>query len=1322
MDWYKLPIKEILQKLQTSEEGLTSEEARERLKQYGSNKLAEEEKISKIKIFLHQFTSPLIYILLVATVVTFLLKEYIDTTVIAVVVIINAIIGYIQEFKAEESVRALKKMVVPKARVLRNGKEKEIHSEELVPGDIVLLASGVKVPADLRLVKTLELRVEEAMLTGESIPAEKMAASIKEDNLTPGDQRNMAFMGTIIVSGRAKGIVVETGSGTILGNIAKEVRRIVATKAPLQKKIERFAKVIGLIALVASVLLFTVGLMVGESVKDMFMTAVAATVATIPEGLPIVVTVAMATGVARMARQNAIVRKLHAAETLGSTTVICSDKTGTLTKNEMTVKLIYDGEHTYEITGSGYEPAGEILRNGMHVEAKERKTLLHVLRIGLLCNESDIYEENNLYKVEGDPTEGALIISSMKADLNQEEEKKHYPQIAMVPFESERGYMATLHKHGGKKLLFVKGAPEKVLDMCTGSMSVDTFDKKKLLHIASDFAKEGLRVLAFAYKEVPHDAEDITHHNIESGGLILAGLQGMIDPPRPEVIKAIEGCKKAGIRVVMITGDHAVTAKAIAKKLNITGENADVLTGKELNEMDDPTLFEKVKTISVYARVSPEHKLRIVHQLKKHGEIVAVTGDGVNDAPALKEAHLGIAMGRMGTDVAKEASDMVLTDDNFATIFNAVKEGRILFDNIRKVVFFLIPTGIAAILSIIATIVLGIPMPYVPTQLLWLNIVTNGLQDIALAFEPGEKGVIDRPPRDPREGIMSRILIERTVLVSIVISAGVIFNFISALHEGVSVEKARTTALTTMVFFQFFQAWNSRSERLSIFQMNPISNPFLFYSMVAAIFAQFAVLYVPFLQLVFRTQPLTSNEWVHVGIASVTILVIIEIDKLIRRKRSELTATEPETRKIFKPTKILLPFFYVFLAVWIAYSFFRLKKENEVVFSIGAGTEEIKFIRSLLNNFENKNPIIKVKLNILPTPADQQYHYYHTTLGAKTANIDVLSIDTTWIAEFASAGWLEPLGNYISRRNRNAFIPVTNKTDFFQDNMYAIPWNADIGLLYYRKDLLNKYNLSPPDTWEELIDTCTKIMASKPIHGFLWKGKHYDELVCNFIEFIGSNNGEIIDDKGRIVVNSSQNRAALDLMHGLIWKYRISPPNTASELIEKSSRNLFQQGRSLFLRDWTSVWNLNRKDPSMRGKVGLSQLPRFPDGRPTPVYAGWHLTINAHSKKKAEAWKLVNFLTSRRTQKKLAIHLSWAPTRNALYRDTGLLQRLPFLSVIEASFYNIQIRPNFPYYQRISNVIQKQINKVLSNQINNEQALQTIQTELEHIKNEFTQN
>ena len=732
------------------------------------------------------------------------------------------------------------------------------------------------------------------MLTGESVPVEKITTPIKQENLPPGDQKNMAFMGTIVVSGRAKGVVVKTGERTILGKIAKEVKELTGVRAPLQDKIESFAKTIAFIVLGASVVLFLIGLLIGESAKYMFMTVVGAAVATVPEGLPIAVTVALAVGVIRMARQNAIIRKLTAVETLGSITVIGSDKTGTLTKNEMTVKLAYDGEHIYEFTGSGYDPSGEVLCEGIslkNLDPELKANLYTLLRIGLLCNESDIYEEDGFYKVNGDPTEGALIVSAMKAGLNKEEEKEKYPQIAIIPFESERGYMATLHRHKGKKYIFVKGAPEKIIDMCSKDIygnEINEIKRKEILHVASNFAKEGLRVLAFAFKEADHELEELTCKDVECPGiasnLIFAGLQGMIDPPRPEVKEAIEECKKAGIRVVMITGDHAITAKAIAQKLGIVDEKAEVLTGRELEGMTDEELFEKVKTVNVYARVSPQHKLRITQALVKPGEIVAVTGDGVNDAPALKAAHVGVAMGRTGTDVAKEAADMIIADDNFASIFSAVKEGRIVFDNIRKVTFFLIPTGVAAILSILVAVIMGTPIPYVPAQLLWINLVTNGIQHVALAFEPGEKGIMERPPRDPKEPIMSRLLWERTVIVGLLISVGVVYNFQLALNEGPSLEKARTVAVTTMVFFQFFQAWNSRSELQSIFKISPFTNPLLFFSLIAAFFAQLSVIYVPTLQWIFRTEPITMSEWLQILMVSATVVLVVEIDKWIRRR------------------------------------------------------------------------------------------------------------------------------------------------------------------------------------------------------------------------------------------------------------------------------------------------------------------------------------------------------------------------------------------------------------------------------------------------------
>lgn len=957
MDWYRREAELIFSELNTSELGLSSAEADKRLEQFGPNKLAEAEKISLLKILLHQFTSPLIYILLIAGIVTFFLKEYKDCGVIAAVLTLNALIGFIQEYKAEKQVQALKKMVVAKARVLRDGKEKEISGEQVVPGDIVLMASGGRVPADVRLLKTIEFKVDESMLTGESIPAEKKSETIAEENLTPGDQFNMAFMGTVVVNGRGKGLVVASGNRTVLGRIAKDVQEIGVTRSPLQEKIDRFAQAIGVIVLVAASLLFLIGILVGENAKDMFMTAVAATVATIPEGLPIVVTIALAIGVSRMAQRNAIIRKLPAVETLGSTTVICSDKTGTLTRNQMTVKLVYDGEKIYEVTGTGYEPKGEILEEGTPIKASADHALAMMFRIGLLCNESEIFEEEGTYKVEGDPTEGALIVAALKAGLNPEEERDRFSQLAIIPFESDRGYMATLNRGGERNLVMVKGAPEKLLDICTACR----FDAwKNVPRVAEIFAREGLRVLGMAYKEVPADQTDFTMADLETD-LTFAGLQGMMDPPRPEAIEAIAGCKKAGIRVVMITGDHTVTALSIARKMGIapeeettedlaskpvesltdeealslidevvrvlgvraqwserrsetlTGKHVHamsdmeflnliknllatlinragpkgavrhVLSGKEIETMSDADLFHLVRKVSVYARVSPEHKLRITQQLLKHGEIVAMTGDGVNDAPALKAAHIGIAMGKTGTDVAKEASDMVIADDNFASIYQAVELGRVVFDNIRKVVFFLIPTGIAAIISILATVMLGLPLPYLPAQLLWINIVTNGLQDVALAFEPGEKNVLKRPPRDPQTGIFNRLLVERTIFVALLIAAGVIYVFIDSLNQGMSLEKARTIAVTTMVFFQFFQAFNSRSEMQSLFRMNPMGNPVLFFGTLAAIGAHLAAIYLPAMQWVFRMEPISPMEWMRIGLISVTVIILVEIDKLVRR-------------------------------------------------------------------------------------------------------------------------------------------------------------------------------------------------------------------------------------------------------------------------------------------------------------------------------------------------------------------------------------------------------------------------------------------------------
>ena len=880
--WETLEVQEVFAKLKTSETGLSTEEAARRLAEIGPNVLEAEEKIKYFSIILHQFKSPLIYVLLVAAVATFFLQEYIDMSVILAVVVLNAIIGFIQEVKAEQGIRSLKKMVQAKARVLRDRHEKELPSSELVPGDMVYLAAGMRVPADLRIIYELDLRVDESLLTGESLPSDKRTEKLLEENLTPGDRKNIAFMGTTVVYGRGRGVVVGTGRGTVVGDIAEKVQEIQLGKVPLQEKLDSFAKFLSYTVGGISLFIFALGLYEGEKLSEMFIAAVAIAVSAIPEGLPVAVTIAMAIGVNRMARQNAIVRRLPSVETLGSTTVIGSDKTGTLTRNEMTVRLVHDGRRIYEISGVGYEPDGGITHESQSVDLQTCSELIRTLRIGLLCNEAVLYQEDGDYRIDGDPTEGALIVSALKGGLQIEEERMRYPQLGIVPFESERGFMATLHEIEGRKVIFVKGAPEKIIQFTTTEDS-DEESGRTLARIAENFADQGLRVLGMAYREIDAETTSISQTDVESG-LVFAGMQGMIDPPRQEVMEAIKFCRSAGIRTVMVTGDHGITAGVVARQIGIGSGNGQVLEGRQIEVMTDEQLYNSVQTTSVYARVAPVHKLRIVRQLINHGEIVAVTGDGVNDAPALKAAHIGVAMGRTGTDVAKEASDIVLSDDNFASIVSAVKEGRIVYDNIKKVTIFLVSCGFGELLTIIACMISGLNLPYNPAQILWLNLVTNGFQDVALAFEPGEKGVLQRKPRPPRERILSTLMVQRTLLMGTILGFGTYIVFYLELTADMPVASARSVALTTMVFFQFYQALNCRSETLSIFEMNPLSNPFLFVSIIGAFFAHLAVLYVPALQYVFRTVPLDLNQWIMVAVASVTIVIGVEIDKLLRRR------------------------------------------------------------------------------------------------------------------------------------------------------------------------------------------------------------------------------------------------------------------------------------------------------------------------------------------------------------------------------------------------------------------------------------------------------
>jgi calcium-translocating P-type ATPase len=895
--WHALDRAEVESYLQTGEHGLSQAEAGRRLERYGPNQLEEEPPPSALEVLLRQFKSPLIYILLIAATVTILLGEYVDAGVIGAVLVLNAAIGFTQERRAEASVRALMRLAAPQAHVIREGREREIESRELVPGDLVLLESGTRVSADLRLVRTTNLSIDESLLTGESVPVGKRSVA-QEEHAQLADRKSMAYMGSVVSSGRGRGYVVSTGDRTELGKVAESVREEEEPKTPLQRRMDRFARIVGVVVAVSSVVAIGVGVLIGESPQDMFLVGVALAVAAVPEGLPVVFTITLALGVHRMAKRNAIIRRLPAVETLGSTSTIGSDKTGTLTENRMTVEEVWSAGRTFAVM------------NGVGNPAHESHPLHLTLLGGVLTNEAEIHpsdEEEDGYETHGDPTEAALLVSAARMGVDPREARGLYELYADSPFESERRYSASVRERDGDYLLFVKGAPERVLGMSEYAIADEgttELDGEAVHRAAQEMAAGGLRVLAVAYKELrePPDPEEVP----EPEGLTFLGLQGMMDPPREGVGAAISGCQQAGIRVVMITGDHAVTASAIARDLGIADENAPVLAGAELEEMRDEELRDRVREVSVYARVAPEHKLRVVRALKSWDETVAVTGDGVNDAPALKAADIGIAMGRSGTDVAREASDMVLTDDNFTSIYSAVKEGRVTFDNIRKVTFFLISTGAAAVIAILSSLALGMPLPFLPAQLLWLNLVTNGLQDVALAFEPGERGVLKRPPRAKEEGVISRLLWERTIVAGIVMAVGTLLLFWWELNRTGSLELAQTVALTTMVVFMAFHAGNARSEHRSVFSLSPFSNPFLLLAVVAALAVHAAALYLPATQFVLRVEPITElGAWVRMVLVASTIIFAMEMHKLLRRGSNSASEYERQERLDARPESIV---------------------------------------------------------------------------------------------------------------------------------------------------------------------------------------------------------------------------------------------------------------------------------------------------------------------------------------------------------------------------------------------------------------------------------
>lgn len=888
--WHHLPADEVIGLLESDQEkGLDLFEVERRQKQFGPNVITGKKGKGPLLRFLLQFHNPLIYVLLVTAVITALLKEYVDSGVILGVVIINAVVGFIQESKAEKAIESLKKMLSPSATVLRDGGKIVIPAEELVPGDVVFIQSGDKTPADVRLFKSKNLRIDEAPLTGESLPVNKTNGAIDKE-LPVADRTNMAFSGTLVTYGQGAGVVAATGDNTEIGRIAGMLQEVKEIETPLIRKLDKFSKVLMVVIMSAAGLLFLFGVLRGNPAIEMFMAAVALAVSAIPEGLPAVMTIALAIGVKKMAARHAIIRRLPAVETLGSATVICSDKTGTLTRNEMTVVALEAPCGSYSVTGAGYAPSGSFLKDGREIEPLDEPALFELLRAGYLCNDAGLKQERDSWLIEGDPTEGALIVAAMKSGMNTGDEKKKMPRTDEIPFESENQFMATLHHdHHERGYIYVKGAPEKVLSFCSGELHCNPktaehkqIDKPFWEKKTKELASGGLRVLALAVKYIPTRHELLEFRDVEKGFLFL-GLVGMIDPPRDEAIKAVGLCKKAGIGVKMITGDHLLTAKAIAEQIGIRGEK--IVSGRDLEGMEVKELQGLVRDADVYARVNPGHKLKLVQALQANGEIVAMTGDGVNDAPALKQADIGIAMGITGTEVAKEASAMVLTDDNFASIERAVEEGRTVFSNLQKTILFILPTNGGECLLIIGAILLGTVLPVLPLQILWINLITTVALAITLAFEPVEDGVMERPPRRPDAPLLDMSLVRRIALVSLVMAAGTFGLFYYETSRGADIAAARAVAVNAVVFFEAVYLFNARYLRDSILSLKGFfGNKIVLLGIGVVVLFQMIFTYWPLMNTLFHVAPIGMMSWLRIILVSSSLLFIIEMEKAAERR------------------------------------------------------------------------------------------------------------------------------------------------------------------------------------------------------------------------------------------------------------------------------------------------------------------------------------------------------------------------------------------------------------------------------------------------------
>lgn len=885
--WHTLPPDEVEQTLQTGIGGLSAEEVARRLEEHGPNRLAPPKRRGPLLRLLLQFHNILLYVILGAAVIAALLGHWVDFGVLLAAAVINAIIGFIQEGKAEAALDAIRAMLSPHATVIRDGRRREIDAADLVPGDRVVLGSGDRVPADLRLIASRELRVEEAALTGESLPVEKSSDAVAAD-APLGDRFGMAYSGTLVVYGQATGIVVATGAATELGKINQMLKGIENLATPLLRQVDHFGRLLALAILAVSALTFLYGVLWrGHPAAEMFMMVVALAAAAIPEGLPAIMTVTLALGVQRMAQRNAIIRRLPAVETLGSVTVICSDKTGTLTRNEMTVQRVVCAEQVFTVSGVGYQPQGDFSLDGRVIDPEHYPPLSLAIRAGVLCNDARLHDEAGQWQVDGDPTEGALLVLGGKAGFSQHIAETAWPRRDSIPFESQHRFMATWHHDSdGAPWIFVKGAPERILEMCATQLGQDdeqALDVDHWRRMATDTAARGLRLLALACRRSGPQGSDLSFDDMYEGFSLLA-LVGIIDPPREEAIAAVDECHRAGINVKMITGDHAETARAIGAQLAI-GLGRPAVTGAEIAVMDDATLRQVVRDVDVFARASPEHKLRLVQAMQDDGEVVAMTGDGVNDAPALKRADVGVAMGMKGTEAAKESSDMVLADDNFASIAAAVREGRAVYDNLKKFILFMLPTNGGEALVVIAAILFELTLPLTPAQVLWINMVTSCTLGLALAFEPAERGIMTRRPRPPGQALLSGFFVWRVLMVSLLMMAGALGLFLWEMNSGGSVETARTLAVNAVVMAEMFYLLNSRSILASVVNREGLTgNHYVLLAIALCIPLQLAFTYAPFMQGIFGSTDLSAGDWIKVLGAGLLVFVVAELEKWVIRR------------------------------------------------------------------------------------------------------------------------------------------------------------------------------------------------------------------------------------------------------------------------------------------------------------------------------------------------------------------------------------------------------------------------------------------------------